>query len=121
MVTLEELKKISDMSALERTFYLKLEEAKHIALSTNKRSFELKVMKASFFSNELAKIVKTPLNADELYKSQFDQIQMFKDAGFTVTEEDPAPAIIMPGASTQDAMQQEFDSKYLEKKVTVAW
>jgi hypothetical protein len=122
MVTFEELKKISDKPLIERSFYAKLEEAKQIALTTNKRSIELKVMKLSFFTDQLAVLIKEPFDADEMYKSQYEQVKMFKDAGFTVTEEDPAPAIITSiSESSKDKLQREFDSQYLEKKVTVSW
>ena len=74
MVSLDELKQISDMSALDRSFYMKLEEAKKVALTTSQRSIELNVMKRSFFTDQLAQFVKGPINPDELYQSQFDLV-----------------------------------------------
>ena len=122
MVTLEELKKISDMPLIERSFYARLEEAKKVALTTNNRSIELKVMKLSFFKEQVAELIKEQFDADEMYKSQFEQVKMFRDAGFTVTEEDPAPAIITSiGESSGSKLQREFESRYLEKTVTVSW
>ena len=122
MVTVEELKKISDMPLLERSFYARLEEAKKVALTTNERSIELKVMKLSFFKEQVAELIKEQFDADEMYKSQYEQVKMFKDAGFTVTEEDPAPAIITSiDESSKTKLQREFETRYLEKTVTVSW
>lgn len=122
MVTLDELKQISDMTQLERGFYMKLEEAKKVALTTNQRSIEFKVMKRSFFTDQLAHFVKEPINLDELYQSQFDLVNKFKDAGFTITEEEPSPVIIASvNEDPKDSAQREFEQKYLEKKVIAAW
>lgn len=122
MVTLDELKQISDMTPLDRSFCMKLEEAKKVALTTNQRSIELNVMKRSFFTDQLAQFVKGPINPDELYQSQFDLVNKFKDAGFTITEEDPSPVIIASvNESAKDSLQREFEQKYLEKKVIAAW
>lgn len=122
MVTLDELKQISDMTPLERSFYMKLEEAKKVALTTNQRSIDLNVMKRSFFTDQLAQFVKGPINPDELYQSQFDLVNKFKDAGFTITEEEPSPVIIASvNESAKDSLQREFEQKYLEKKVIAAW
>ena len=122
MVTLDELKQISDMTPLERSFYLKLDEAKKVALTTNQRSIELNVMKRSFFADQLAQFVKEPINPGELYQSQFDLVNKFKDAGFTITEEEPSPVIIASvNEDPKDSLQRAFEQKYLEKKVTVSW
>lgn len=122
MVTLDELKQISDMTALDRSFYMKLEEAKKVALTTNQRSIELNVMKRSFFTDQLAQFVKGPINPDDLYQSQFDLVNKFKDAGFTIAEEEPSPVIIASvNESAKDSLQREFEQKYLEKKVIAAW
>ena len=122
MVTLDELKQISDMTPLERSFYLKLEEAKKVALTTNQRSIELNVMKRSFFTDQLAHIVKGPINADELYNSQFDLVNKFKEAGFTITEEEPSPVIIASvNEDPKGLAQRDFENMYLEKKVIAAW
>jgi hypothetical protein len=122
MVTLDELKQISDMTPLERSFYVKLEEAKKVALTTNQRSIELNVMKRSFFTDQLAHFVKGPINPDELYQSQIDLVNKFKDAGFTMTEEEPSPVIIASvNEDPKDSAQREFEQKYLEKKVIAAW
>lgn len=122
MVTIEELKKISDMPPLERSFYAKLEEAKKVALTTNNRSVELKVMKLSFFKEQIAELIKEQFDADEMYKSQHEMVKMFKDAGFTVTEEDPAPAIITSfDESSKTKLQREFENRYLKKTVTISW
>jgi hypothetical protein len=101
---------------------MKLEEAKKVALTTNQRSIELNVMKRSFFTDQLAQFVKGPINPDDLYQSQFDLVNKFKDAGFTITEEDPSPVIIASvNESAKDSLQREFEQKYLEKKVIAAW
>jgi len=122
MVTLDELKQISDMTPLERSFYMKLEEAKKVALTTNQRSIELNVMKRNFFSDQLAQFVKGPINPDELYQSQFDLVNKFKEAGFTLTEEEPSPVIIASvNEDPKDAAQRDFENRYLEKKVIAAW
>lgn len=122
MVTLDELKQISDMTPLERSFYMKLEEAKKVALTTNQRSIELNVMKRSFFTDQLTHFVKGPINPDELYQSQFDLVNKFRDAGFTMTEEEPSPVIIASvNEDPRESEQREFERKYLEKKVIAAW
>lgn len=122
MVTLDELKQISDMTPLERSFYMKLEEAKKVALTTSQRSIELNVMKRSFFTDQLAHLVNGPINPDELYQSQFDLVNKFKDAGFTMTEEEPSPVIIASvNEDPRESEQREFERKYLEKKVIAAW
>jgi len=122
MVTLDELKQISDMTPLERSFYMKLEEAKKVALTTNQRSIDLNVMKRSFFTDQLAQFVKGPINPDELYQSQFDLVNKFKEAGFTLTEEDPSPVIIASvNEDPKDAAQRDFENRYLEKKVIATW
>ena len=122
MVSLDELRQISDMAPIDRSFYMKLEEAKKVALTTNQRSIELNVMKRSFFTDQLAQFVKGSINPDELYQSQFDLVNKFKDAGFTITEEDPSPVIIASvNESAKDSAQREFEQKYLEKKVIAAW
>ena len=122
MVTLDELKQISDMTPLERSFYMKLEEAKKVALTTDQRSIELNVMKRSFFTDQLAHFVTGPVNADELYQSQFALVNKFKDAGFAVTEEEPSPVIIASvNEDPRESARREFEQKYLEKKVIAAW
>lgn len=122
MVTLDELKQISDMTPLERSFYMKLEEAKKVALTTDQRSIELNVMKRSFFTDQLAHFVTGPVNPDELYQSQFDLMNKFKDAGFTMTEEEPSPVIIASvNEDPRESARREFEQKYLEKKVVAAW
>lgn len=122
MVTLDELKQISDMTPLEHSFYVKLEEAKKVALTTNQRSIELNVMKRSFFTDQLAHFVKGSINPDELYQSQIDLVNKFKDAGFIMTEEEPSPVIIASvNEDPKDSAQREFEQKYLEKKVIAAW
>lgn len=122
MVTLDELKQISDMTPLERSFYMKLEEAKKIALTTNQRSIELNVMKRNFFTDQLAHFMKGPINSDELYNTQFDLVNKFKDAGFIMTEEEPSPVIIASvNEDPRESEQREFERKYLEKKVIAAW
>ncbi len=122
MVTLDELKQISDMTPLERSFYMKLEEAKKVALTTDQRSIELNVMKRSFFTDQLAHFVTGPVNPDELYQSQFDLVSKFKDAGFAVTEEEPSPVIIASvNEDPRESARREFEQKYLEKKVVAAW
>ena len=122
MVTLDELKQISDMTPLERSFYMKLEEAKKVALTTDQRSIELNVMKRSFFTDQLAHFVTGLVNADELYQSQFALVNKFKDAGFAVTEEEPSPVIIASvNEDPRESAQREFEQKYLEKKVIAAW
>lgn len=122
MVSLDELKQISDMTPLERSFYMKLEEAKKVALTTNQRKVELNVMKRSFFADQLAHFVKGPINPDELYQSQFDLVNKFKDAGFNMTEEEPSPVIIESvNEDPRESEQREFERKYLEKKVIAAW
>ena len=122
MVTLDELKQISDMAPIDRSFYMKLEEAKKVALTTSQRSIELNVMKRSFFTDQLAHFVREPINPDELYQSQFDLVNKFKDAGFTITEEEPSPVIIASvNEDPKDSAQREFEQKYLEKKVIAAW
>lgn len=122
MVTLDELKQISDMTPLERSFYMKLEEAKKVALTTDQRSIELNVMKRSFFTDQLAHFVTGPVNPDELYQSQFDLVNKFKDAGFAVTEEEPSPVIIASvNEDPRESARREFEQKYLEKKVIAAW
>lgn len=122
MVTLDELKQISDMTPLERSFYMKLEEAKKVALTTDQRSIELNVMKRSFFTDQLTHFVNGPINPDELYQSQFDLVNKFKDAGFTMTEEEPSPVIIASvNEDPRESEQREFERKYLEKKVIAAW
>ena len=122
MVTLDELKQISDMTPLERSFYMKLEEAKKVALTTDQRSIELNVMKRSFFTDQLAHFVAGPVNPDELYQSQFDLVSKFKDAGFAVTEEEPSPVIIASvNEDPRESARREFEQKYLEKKVIAAW
>ena len=94
MVTLDELKQISDMTPLER----------------------------SFFTDQLAHFVNGPINPDELYQSQFDLVNKFKDAGFTMTEEEPSPVIIASvNEDPRESEQREFERKYLEKKVIAAW
>lgn len=122
MVTLDELKQISDMTPLERSFYMKLDEAKKVALTTDQRSIELNVMKRSFFTDQLAHFVTGPVNPDELYQSQFDLVSKFKDAGFAVTEEEPSPVIIASvNEDPRESARREFEQKYLEKKVVAAW
>lgn len=122
MVTLDELKQISDMSPLERSFYMKLEEAKKVALASNQRSIELNVMKRSFFADQLAQFVKGPIDPDELYNSQFDLVKRFRDAGFTITEEEPSPVIIASvNEDPRDSAQRDFERQYLEKKVIASW
>ena len=122
MVTLDELKQISDMAPIDRSFYMKLEEAKKVALTTNQRSIELNVMKRSFFTDQLTHFVREPINPDELYQSQFDLVNKFKDAGFTITEEEPSPVIIASvNEDPRESEQREFERKYLEKKVIAAW
>ena len=122
MVTIAELKQISDMTQLERGFYMKLEEAKKVALTTNQRSIELNVMKRSFFTDQLAHFVREPINPDELYQSQFDLVNKFKDAGFTITEEEQSPVIIASvNEDPRESEQREFERKYLEKKVIAVW
>ena len=122
MVTLDELKQISDMTPLERSFYMKLEEAKKVALTTDQRSIELNVMKRSFCTDQLVHFVTGPVNPDELYQSQFDLVSKFKDAGFAVTEEEPSPVIIASvNEDPRESARREFEQKYLEKKVVAAW
>lgn len=122
MVTLDELKQISDMAPIDRSFYMKLEEAKKVALTTSQRSIELNVMKRSFFTDQLAHFVNGTINPDELYQSQFDLVNKFKDAGFTITEEEPSPVIIASvNEDPRESEQREFERKYLEKKVIAAW
>ena len=122
MVTIAELKQMSDMTQLERSVYMKLEEAKKVALTTSQRSIELNVMKRSFFTDQLAHLVREPINPDELYQSQFDLVNKFKDAGFTITEEEPSPVIIASvNEDPRESEQREFERKYLEKKVIAAW
>ena len=122
MVTIEELKQISDMSPLERSFQMKLEEAKRIAYTTSIRSIELDVMKRSFFTDQLAHFVKVPFNPDEMYKSQLDLVEKFREAGFTLTEEEPSPVIIASvNEDPQKARERELELKYLEKKVLASW
>ena len=122
MVTIAELKQISDMTQLERGFYMKLEEAKKVALTTNQRSIELNVMKRSFFTDQLAHFVREPINPDELYQSQFDLVNKFKDAGFTITEEEQSPVIIASvNEDPRESEQRAFERKYLEKKVIAVW
>lgn len=122
MVTLEELKQISDMSEIERSFQLKMEEAKQIALTTTKRSIELNVMKRSFFTDQLAMFVKGKIDPDAMYQMQFDLVNKFKDAGFTMTEEEPSPLIIASvNEDPRKAQEREFEQKYLEKKVVASW
>jgi hypothetical protein len=122
MVTIEELRQISDMSSLDRSFYLKLEEAKKIALTSGQRSIDLNVMKRSFFTDQLSRIVQGPIDADELYRSQHDLIGKFKEAGFAITEEEPSPLIIASAnEDSRKALEREFEQRYLEKKVTASW
>ena len=122
MVSLDELRQISDMAPIDRSFYMKLEEAKKVALTTNQRSIELNVMKRSFFTDQLAHFVNGTINPDELYQSQFDLLNKFRDAGFAVTEEEPSPVIIASvNEDPRESAQREFEQKYLEKKVTAAW
>lgn len=122
MVTLDELKQISDMSPLERSFYMKLEEAKKVALASNQRSIELNVMKHSFFTDQLVHVVKGPIDPDELYNSQFDLVKRFRDAGFTITEEEPSPVIIASvSEDPRESAQRDFERQYLEKKVIASW
>lgn len=123
MVTLEELKQISDMSEIERSFQLKMEEAKHIALTTpKKRSIELNVMKRSFFTEQIARLVNGKIDPDAMYQMQFDLVNKFKEAGFTMTEEEPSPVIIASvNEDPRKAEEREFEQKYLEKKVVASW
>lgn len=122
MVTIEELKQISDMSEIERSFQLKMEEAKHIALTTPKRSIELNVMKRSFFTEQLARLVNGKIDPDAMYQMQFDLVSKFKEAGFTMTEEEPSPVIIASvNEDPRKAEEREFEQKYLEKKVVASW
>ena len=122
MVTLEELKQISDMSEIERSFQLKMEEAKQIALTTTKRSIELNVMKRSFFTDQLAMFVQGKIDPDAMYQMQFDLVNKFKEAGFTITEEEPSPLIIASvNEDPRKAQEREFEQKYLEKKVVASW
>ena len=122
MVTIEELKQISDMSPIDRSFYVKLEEAKKIALATDQRSIELNVMKRSFFSDQLPRIVSGPIDPDEVYRSQLELVDKFRKAGFTISEEEPSPVIIASiNEDPRKAQEREFEQKYLEKKVTASW
>lgn len=122
MVTIEELRQISDMSPLERSFQMKLEEAKHIALTTTKRSIELNVMKLSFFSDQLANVVQEKIDPEQLYNSQHDLVAKFKEAGFTLTEEEPSRLIIASvNEDPMKAREREFEAQYLEKKVIASW